>query len=129
MKRRNAAIVLYASRRNKKSMANRAALATKTKKPSGPVFDYLSPALSRLRLPHHPANMQSPLDVDFGVQVTRSFPNEGEVFAIETPAGKVATQSTPGGRAPPDAIVGEVSVCLALFKGILRAIPEPARFP
>jgi effector-binding domain-containing protein len=40
---------------------------------------------------HHPANMQSPLDVDFGVQVTRSFPKAGEVFAIETPAGKVAT--------------------------------------
>jgi hypothetical protein len=30
---------------------------------------------------HHPANMQSPMDVDFGVQVTRSFPKEGEVFA------------------------------------------------
>jgi effector-binding domain-containing protein len=40
---------------------------------------------------HHPANMQSPMDVDFGVQVTRSFSKEGEVFATETPAGKVAT--------------------------------------
>jgi effector-binding domain-containing protein len=39
---------------------------------------------------HHPADML-PLDVDFGVQVTRSFPKEGEVFATETPAGKVAT--------------------------------------
>jgi effector-binding domain-containing protein len=40
---------------------------------------------------HHPANMQLPMDIDFGVQVTQSFPREGEVFAIETPAGKVAT--------------------------------------
>ena len=31
------------------------------------------------------------MDVDFGVQVTRSFPKEGEVFATETPAGRVAT--------------------------------------
>jgi effector-binding domain-containing protein len=38
---------------------------------------------------HHPASRSEPMDVDFGVQVTRSFPNEGEVFATETPAGKV----------------------------------------
>lgn len=30
------------------------------------------------------------MDIDFGVQVTRSFTKEGEVFATETPAGKVA---------------------------------------
>jgi effector-binding domain-containing protein len=45
---------------------------------------------------HHPANMQSPMDVDFGVQVTRPFERTGEertseVFSAETPAGKVAT--------------------------------------
>jgi effector-binding domain-containing protein len=40
---------------------------------------------------HHPANMQSPMDVDFGVQVTRPFEQSGEVFFTETPAGKVAT--------------------------------------
>lgn len=45
---------------------------------------------------HHPANMQSPMDIDFGVQVTRSFPNEGEVFSIETPSGKVATATHVG---------------------------------
>jgi effector-binding domain-containing protein len=40
---------------------------------------------------HHPGNMRSPMDVDFGVEVTRSFEPSGEVFATETPAGKVAT--------------------------------------
>ena len=40
---------------------------------------------------HHPANMQSPMDVDFGVQVTRAFERSGEVYSTETPAGKVAT--------------------------------------
>jgi effector-binding domain-containing protein len=40
---------------------------------------------------HHPANRREPMDVDFGVQVTRSFPTEGEVFATETPVGKVAS--------------------------------------
>lgn len=44
-----------------------------------------------LFLYHHPANRQSPMDIDFGVQVTRSFPRCGEVFSTETPAGKVAT--------------------------------------
>jgi len=36
------------------------------------------------------------MDIDFGVQVTRSFPNEGEVFSIETPSGKVATATHVG---------------------------------
>jgi effector-binding domain-containing protein len=40
---------------------------------------------------HHPASMESPMDADFGVEVTQSFERSGEVFAIETPAGKVAT--------------------------------------
>jgi len=40
---------------------------------------------------HHPASTQSPMDADFGVQVTRAFERSGEVFATETPAGKVAT--------------------------------------
>lgn len=40
---------------------------------------------------HHPANLQSPMDADFGVQVTHPFERSGEVFATETPAGKVAT--------------------------------------
>ncbi len=31
------------------------------------------------------------MDIDFGVQVTRTFAKEGEVSATETPAGKVAT--------------------------------------
>jgi effector-binding domain-containing protein len=40
---------------------------------------------------YHPASRRDPMDIDFGVQVTRSFPQEGEVFATETLAGKVAT--------------------------------------
>lgn len=39
---------------------------------------------------HHPANRQSPMDIDFGVEVTRPFDRAGEVFLTETPAGKVA---------------------------------------
>ena len=30
------------------------------------------------------------MDVDFGVQVIRPFPNEGEVVCTETPAGEIA---------------------------------------
>jgi effector-binding domain-containing protein len=45
---------------------------------------------------HHPANMQSPMDIDFGVQVTGSFQKEGEVFAVTTPSGKVATATHVG---------------------------------
>jgi len=40
---------------------------------------------------HQPANRNDSMDVDFGVQVARPFPQEGEVSSTETPAGKVAT--------------------------------------
>src|ERR1700761_7128573 len=40
---------------------------------------------------HHPGKGESTLTVDFGVQVTRAFPQAGEVFATETPAGRVAS--------------------------------------
>jgi effector-binding domain-containing protein len=40
---------------------------------------------------HHPARRDEPMEVDFGVQVIRPFPGEGEVIATETPAGEVAT--------------------------------------
>jgi effector-binding domain-containing protein len=40
---------------------------------------------------HHPEHRESPMDIDFGVEVTRSFERSGEVFATQTPAGKVAT--------------------------------------
>lgn len=40
---------------------------------------------------HHPANRQSPMDVDFGVEVTSAFERAGEVYSTQTPAGKVAT--------------------------------------
>jgi effector-binding domain-containing protein len=40
---------------------------------------------------HHPDQPQSPMDIDFGVEVTRVFSPSGEVALVETPAGKVLT--------------------------------------
>jgi effector-binding domain-containing protein len=40
---------------------------------------------------HHPALREEPMDIDFGVQVIRPFPSEGDVISTETPAGEVAT--------------------------------------
>ncbi|HEY6346295.1 MAG TPA: GyrI-like domain-containing protein [Bryobacteraceae bacterium] len=39
---------------------------------------------------HHPARRDLPMDVDFGVEVTRVFEPAGEVYATVTPAGMVA---------------------------------------
>jgi len=52
-----------------------------------------NPDLSRdhnLFLYHHPARRDDPMDVDFGVQVTRRFAPSGNVRCVETPAGEVA---------------------------------------
>jgi effector-binding domain-containing protein len=40
---------------------------------------------------HHPANIESPMEIDFGVEVTRPFERSGEVFAAEAPAGRAVT--------------------------------------
>ncbi len=40
---------------------------------------------------HHPADRESPTDVDFGVEVTGSFEQSEQVFSTETPAGRVAS--------------------------------------
>jgi len=40
---------------------------------------------------HHPASRDAPMDVDFGVEVVRTFEPEGDVFVTETPGGEVAT--------------------------------------
>src|SRR5215467_8002150 len=40
---------------------------------------------------HHPANREAPMDVDFGVEVSRSFEPSGEISLTTTPAGKVAS--------------------------------------
>jgi effector-binding domain-containing protein len=40
---------------------------------------------------HHPARRSDPMDVDFGVEVAREFAPSGEVKAVTTPAGEVAT--------------------------------------
>jgi len=39
---------------------------------------------------HHPSRRDAPMDVDFGVEVTRSFEPSGEVHPVATPAGEVA---------------------------------------
>jgi effector-binding domain-containing protein len=39
---------------------------------------------------HHPARRELPMDVDFGVEVVRTFEPDGEVQPAETPAGEVA---------------------------------------
>jgi effector-binding domain-containing protein len=40
---------------------------------------------------HHPDDMSLPMNVDFGVEVTRAFEPAGDVFAIETLGGEAAT--------------------------------------
>jgi len=40
---------------------------------------------------HHPDQPQAPMDIDFGVEVTRAFSPSGEVGLVETPAGNVVT--------------------------------------
>jgi effector-binding domain-containing protein len=39
---------------------------------------------------HHPRDRAAAMDVDFGVEVARSFAPEGEVVRAEVPAGEVA---------------------------------------
>jgi len=39
---------------------------------------------------HHPARRTDPMDVDFGVEVARSFTPSGEVCETNTPAGEAA---------------------------------------
>ena len=39
---------------------------------------------------HHPSHRDAPMDVDFGVEVTRRFEPIGEVHPVETPAGEIA---------------------------------------
>src|SRR5258708_30535419 len=43
-----------------------------------------------LFLYHHPERRIEPMNIDFGVQVARSFEPEGSVRCVETPAGEVA---------------------------------------
>lgn len=45
---------------------------------------------------HHPAHRDEAMDIDFGVQVIKSFDDEGEVVCTETPAGEVATTTHVG---------------------------------
>jgi effector-binding domain-containing protein len=39
---------------------------------------------------HHPKQPDAPILCDFGVEVTRTFDTEGEVYATETPGGEAA---------------------------------------
>ena len=45
---------------------------------------------------HHAAHPEALMDIYFGVQVTRSFRDEGEVVCTQTPAGEVATTTHVG---------------------------------
>jgi effector-binding domain-containing protein len=40
---------------------------------------------------HHPAGLELPMDIDFGVEIIRPFEPSGDVLSTETPAGKVVT--------------------------------------
>jgi effector-binding domain-containing protein len=46
---------------------------------------------------HHPASRDAPMDVDFGVEVIRTFERERDVVPAETPAGEVAMAVHVGG--------------------------------
>jgi effector-binding domain-containing protein len=48
---------------------------------------------------HHPVRPGAPLEVDFGVEVSRPFADEGEIVFTRTPAGHVASTVHVG---PPD---------------------------
>jgi effector-binding domain-containing protein len=50
-----------------------------------------------LFLYHHPARRGDPMNVDFGVEVTRSFSPSGEVYETSTPAGEAAIAVHRGG--------------------------------
>ena len=39
---------------------------------------------------HHPVEPGALMEVDFGVEVSRPFPGEGEIVLTQTPAGRVA---------------------------------------
>lgn len=49
-----------------------------------------------LFLYHHPGRPGDPIEADFGVEVTRSFADEGDVICTATPAGEVATTTHVG---------------------------------
>lgn len=44
-----------------------------------------------LFLYHHPQHRDDPMDIDFGVQVSRLFDPDGPVRCVQTPAGEVAS--------------------------------------
>jgi effector-binding domain-containing protein len=46
---------------------------------------------------HHPAARHLPMNVDFGVEVTREFDASGEVYPTQTPTGEVAAAVHIGG--------------------------------
>ena len=48
---------------------------------------------------HHPPQAGAPMEVDFGVEVSRAFSGEGEIVFTHTPAGNVASTVHIG---PPD---------------------------
>src|SRR3954451_13680632 len=45
---------------------------------------------------HHPRESEAPILCDFGVEVVRTFPTAGEVYATETPAGEAVVAAHRG---------------------------------
>jgi effector-binding domain-containing protein len=45
---------------------------------------------------HHPVQRGAPIVCDFGVEVTRTFETQGEVYATETPGGEAAVATHRG---------------------------------
>ena len=70
---------------------------------------------------HHPTDRDAPVNVDFGVEVTRAFDRSGEVYPTETPTGEVAMAIHMGGydrlRETHDAIHAWAAAHQRLFGG------------
>ena len=70
---------------------------------------------------HHPTDCGAPMNVDFGVEVTRAFDPSGDVYATETPAGEVAMAIHIGGydrlRETHEAIHAWAAACQRPFAG------------
>jgi len=86
---------------------------------------------------HHPARTGAPMDVDFGVEVSRPFEPEGEIVFTHTPAGIAASTIHVG---PPDQLAGANAAIEAWCRANGRSLagvsweiygdpgPDPAAF-
>jgi len=75
---------------------------------------------------HHPTERAAPVNVDFGVEVTRAFDRSGEVYATETPAGEVAMAVHIGGMIACAKLTTQFMCGLQRTSG--RSVGVPGRF-